>query len=119
MYLDDGETPHSAELGGYSLVKLSSSMEGGGLRGNASALVRRRGYDPQVDPLLRSPLVVEELAITGLDAHALQGRSISGTVNGKPLPPFSLYFDPFTSVLRVLFGDKARAHEVPCCTQHI
>ena len=55
-------------------------------------------------------LVVEELAITGLDAHALQGRSISGTVNGKPLPPFSLYFDPFTSVLRVFFGDKARAH---------
>lgn len=107
VFLDDGEALHSVELGSYTLLQLSSALVDGGLSGNVSSLVLKGGYDPQVDPLISHPLGLEEVVIMGLDAHALQGRSISAICNGQPFPSFSIYFDPFTSTMRFLFGAKA------------
>ena len=47
----------------------------------------------------------------GLEAHVLQGRSISAVINGQPFPQFSIQFDPVMSTLRFLFGEKARDHK--------
>lgn len=40
---------------------------------------QQRGYDAQVDPRVGAAVLVEEIKIAGLDVHAMQGRSISGT----------------------------------------
>ena len=40
---------------------------------------QQRGYDAQVDARVGAAVLVEEIKIAGLDVHALQGRSISGT----------------------------------------
>jgi len=111
VFLDDGEAVHSVELEFYSLLKLSSAVAHGGLSGNVSSLVLKRGYDPNVDPLINDSLKLEEVVIMGLEAHVLQGRSISAVINGQPFPQFSIQFDPVMSTLRFLFGEKARDHK--------
>ena len=100
---------HTVERGAYSLLKLSCSSIDGGLSGNLSSLVLQRGYDPELDPLMEGSLGLGEVVIMGVDAHALQGHSISAFINGEPMSPFSIYFDPFTSVLKFMFGNTARS----------
>jgi hypothetical protein len=82
----------------------------GGVSGNLSSLVLKRGYDPEFDPYIQHSLTLEEIVIMGLDAHALQGRLISALINGQAMAPLSIYFDLFASTLHFKFGinDKNR-----------
>ena len=101
LYIDDGETP----AGPYSLLKLNADVAGGGLQGNVSSLVLHKGYDPADDAQIARVLGLEEVVVMGMDAHALQGRTIVASFNRQPFPPGSVYFDPFTSTLRFWFGE--------------
>jgi len=108
LFLDDAEALHTIERGSFSILKLSCSAMDGGLSGNLSSLVLKRGYLPEFDPKIQHSLILEEIVIMGLDAHALQGRSISALMNGQAMAPFSIYFDPFVSTLHFTFGDNVK-----------
>ncbi len=108
MFLDDAEALHTIERGAYSLVKLSCLAMDGGVSGNLSSLVLKRGYDPDFDPNIQHSLTLEEIVIMGLDAHVLQGRLIAALINGQAMAPFSIYFDPFASTLHFKFGNNGK-----------
>jgi hypothetical protein len=71
LFLDDAEALHTIERGSFSILKLSCSAMDGGLSGNLSSLVLKRGYLPEFDPKIQHSLILEEIVIMGLDAHAL------------------------------------------------